>query len=100
MLLARRNNDSDWLSNFFDDTLFNTAQPAVLLKLVNFTSDFMLITPPVFHTFFPRQSIYLSDTPGFLYSLYIHDSIRKPELLHLSSGIRLLSRYVSKFMTV
>ena len=24
MLLARRNNDSDWLSNFFDDTLFNT----------------------------------------------------------------------------
>ena len=24
MLLARRNNNSDWLSNFFDDTLFNT----------------------------------------------------------------------------
>ncbi len=24
MLLARRNNDSDWLSNFFDDAFFNT----------------------------------------------------------------------------
>ena len=24
MLLARRNNNSDWLSNFFDDAFFNT----------------------------------------------------------------------------
>ncbi len=40
MLLARRNNNSDWLSNFFDDNFFNTGlmsrmnatEPAINVK--------------------------------------------------------------------
>ena len=39
MLLAHRNNDSDWLSNFFDDTLFNTEVMSRMNARVNIDND-------------------------------------------------------------
>ena len=70
-----------------------SAQPAVLLKLVNFTSDFILSPPPVFHTFFPEAILYIIRRE-ILYSLYIHDSTRKPEPLYILQESGFVSRYV------
>jgi len=70
MLLARRNNDSNWLTNFFDDAFFNNewmprmngTAPAVNVK-ENDTSYTMEVAAPGLKKEFVRMDI---DKEGYL----------------------------------
>ena len=83
MLLARRNNDSDWLSNFFDDTLFNTevmsrmnaTAPAINIKETDKNYIMEVAAPGLKKEWYDTLKVMGNSLGRFIYSLDAYDDL-------------------------